>query len=132
EQSDVAREQRAQDQPGGELTARAEMTNKRPQFSLRAAGRDRDRRLLASLPRDAPGAILLEPRAVDDKAGECLRQLRHQILPGRRRKIVARQQSVTDGSALAETFDHAIHRQWRDLGAVIFRQYLLIFMCFLP
>ena len=56
---------KAQDQAGGELTALAEMANERPQFGLRAAGGDRDRRLLASLAGDAPGAILLEPGAVD-------------------------------------------------------------------
>ena len=65
EQSDVAGEQCAQDQAGGELTALAEMANERPQFGLRAAAGDRDRRLLASLAGDAPGAILLEPGAVD-------------------------------------------------------------------
>src|SRR6516165_6090193 len=108
------------------------MTDERPQFGFRAAGGDRDRRLLASLAGDALGAILLEPGAVNDKAGEYLRQPRYQVLPRRGRKILAGQERVADRRNIAEPFDHAIDRQRRDLGAVIFRRYILILLGFLP
>ena len=47
-------------------------------------------------------------RRRDDKADERLRQLRHQIVPGRGRKIVARQQRIADCRMVAEPLDHAI------------------------
>src|SRR6516165_11032078 len=78
------------------------MTDERPQFGCWVAGGDRDRRLLASLAGDALGAILLEPGAVNDKAGECLRQPRHQVLPRRGRKILAGQERVADRRNIAE------------------------------
>src|SRR5215471_17546117 len=108
------------------------MTDERPQFGFRATGGNRDRRLLASLAGDALGAILLEPGAVNDKAGERLRQPRHQVFPRRGRKIVAGQERVADRRNIAEPFDHAINRQRRDLGGVIFRRCILILLRFLP
>jgi len=45
-------------------------------------------------------------------------------LPGRGRKIVAREKRVADRRNIAEPVDHPIDRQRRDLGAVVFRQNL--------
>ena len=121
-QADIPRQQRPQDQPRRELTARAKVADQRSQFGPRSLGRDRHRRLLAGFPHDPPGAIGFEPIAFDDKTGERLGKLRDQRLARRRRDVVAGEQGLANGRKMAEPFDDAIDRVRREIGRVIFHE----------
>ncbi len=111
----VARQQRPQDQTGGELPALSQMADQRQHIILRRRG-ERDRRLLAGFLGDAMRAILIQPVAADDKFSERLRQLDNQSLTDRRRKIAPRQQYLADRRQMAEAIDDAVDREWRDVG----------------
>ncbi len=75
----------------------------------------RNRRLLARLAGNPMGSVLLQPRAAGDKVGELARQSRHQLLPGRRRQIGARQKRSTDRGQIAIALDQAVKRKRRKI-----------------
>ncbi len=123
EHGQVARQQRAQDQPGGELAAFAQMLDQRPHFTFGGIGGERHGRLLAGLLGDAARPLLVHPVAGGDEFGERLRQLRHQRLARRRRQVIAREQLLADRRQMPETLHDPVHRERHDLGAGILQQF---------
>jgi hypothetical protein len=94
---DIARENCAQHQSGGELATFAQMTDQWPDLAFGRLCRKRNRCFLARILDDTLGAIGIEPFAGDDKACKRLGELRDQGLPCRvaaetssRRSIVSR------------------------------------------
>ena len=63
EHVDIAGQQRAQHQAGGELAALAQMPDQRPDLVVAGDRRERDGRLLAGLLGDALGVVLVQPVA---------------------------------------------------------------------
>ena len=85
-------------------------------------GCERHRRLLAGFLGDAQRAILGQPVARDDKAGERLRELGHQRLPDMRRQVLELEQGLADRREMAEAFDDAFDREDRKVGIVVLDQ----------
>jgi phage major head subunit gpT-like protein len=57
-----------------------------------------------------------------DKARQRKRELAEQRLARRHRQVVARRQVFTDRRQMAETFDHAVDRERRNVGVGIFQK----------
>ena len=91
EQGTIAGQQRPQHEAGGELATAAKMMDQRAKLRLGAFGGDGYGRLVAGFARNAAGAIRLKPGPADNKFGDRLRHLGHQVLPDRGRKILARE-----------------------------------------
>ncbi len=114
EHLDIARQQRPQHEAGVQLPAFAQMPDQRRNLGRRRDRGERDRRLLAGLLGDALGAILVEPGARGDKAGERLGQFCDQRLPRRRGQILAHQHRFADRGEMAMARDDAIERERND------------------
>ena len=101
EEVDVAGEQGAQHQAGGELAGLAQMADQRRHLTSEV-GREVDGRLLAGFLRDALGPVLVHPVARDHEARERLGQLDHQRVSGRGRQVGPGEQRLADRREMAE------------------------------
>ena len=118
----IARQQRPQDQPRGQLTGLAQVTHQRAQIvTLRSGGDVHGRTLAGVAAAISARSALSQLRAVTKsikRAGEFC----HQRQPGRGRQFVALEQLLADRGDVAEALDDAIERDLRQLGVRILEQ----------
>ena len=101
EQFEIARQQRAQDQSGGELAGGAQMPHQAAHVVAARARRDIDGRAIARLAGDPPCAIGAEPVAGDDELRQRVRQLGDQ-----------RAARVAAGRSSSTSIDSRIAARW--------------------
>ena len=123
EQSDIAGEQRAQYEAGGELAAFAQVPDQRADLAVGRDGGERNGRLLAGLLGNTLGPALVKPCARRDEARKRLGEFRNQLMACRRRHVIADQHGLADGWQMAKARDDAVEREWRNLGLWVFDQH---------
>ncbi len=108
EQLDIAREQRTQDQTGGQLAGRAQMRDEAAHLLAARARGDVNGRALARFAGDTISPIGGEPVAGDHELRQGLRQLCHQRHAGRGRQAFQHQHRLPDRGKMAVPFDDTV------------------------
>ena len=122
EHGDVAGQERAQDEPGGELAACAQVAHERPRVGIGTEGGDRDGAPVAGVPHHLVRPAAAEPFAVDHEVGEQRRQHPHQHVTRRHRQVGAREHRLADGADASKPGDEAIERGRRKRRVRIFQR----------
>ena len=122
EQFEIARQQRAQDQAGGQLAGGAQMQHQAAHVVAARVRGDIDGRALARLARDAACAILAQPVAGDHELRQRVREFCDQREPRGGRKVLQHQHRFPDRGEMSVPLDDAIPRKRRELGIGIFDQ----------
>ena len=113
----------ARNQTGGELPARAQVTNERAHLRGRRFSRKRHCRLFAGLARDALSMVGIEPATRGDKIHQRLRRPWRQsqaASPPRDRRAPA---TLREWRDFPKTLENPIDRELGDLGFAIFRKH---------